>query len=109
MTFKHVLVPLFGLDSDRSALDAALAIARVHHAHIQALHAVADPLKTTPLMVDVGVAIAEVVAAAERHAGARAAQAKSAFDTWVRANNVSLSNEPGLNTNATAHFRSEKG
>ena len=109
MTFKHVLVPLFGLDSDRSALDAALAIARVHHAHIQALHAVADPLKTTPLMVDVGVAIAEVVAAAERHAEARAAQAKSAFDTWVRANNVSLSNEPGLNTNATAHFRSEKG
>jgi len=109
MTFKHVLVPLFGLDSDRSALDAALAIARVHHAHIQALHAVADPLKTTPLMVDVGVAIAEVVAAAERHAEARAAQAKSSFDNWLHANNVPLSNEPGLNTNATAHFRSEKG
>src|SRR5262247_1384686 len=100
MPFKHILVPLFGLDSDRTALDAALALARVHNAHIQALHAVADPLKTTPLMVDVGVAIAEVVAAAERHAEARAAQAKAAFDTWVSSSNVGVSTEPGLHTNA---------
>ena len=84
MSFKHILVPLFGLDSDRTALDAALAIARANQGHIQALHAVADPLKTTPLMVDVGVAIAEVVAAAERHAEARSTQAKSAFDGWLR-------------------------
>ncbi len=109
MSFKHVLVPLFGLDSDRSALDAAMVIARVHHAHVQALHAVADPLKTTPLMVDVGVAIAEVVAAAERHAEARAAQAKSSFDAWARANDVSLNAEPGVHSGATAEFRSEKG
>jgi nucleotide-binding universal stress UspA family protein len=109
MSFKHVLVPLFGLDSDRSALDAALAVARVHNAHIQALHAVADQLKTTPLMVDVGVAIAEVVAAAERHADARAAQAKSAFDGWARASNVTLSDEPGVGHAATAEFRAEKG
>lgn len=109
MSFKHVLVPLFGLDSDRTALDAAMAIARVHHAHIQALHAVADPLKTTPLMVDVGVAIAEVVAAAERHAEARAAQAKASFDGWARAGNVTLNAEPGTHSGATAEFRSEKG
>jgi nucleotide-binding universal stress UspA family protein len=109
MSFKHVLVPLFGLDSDRTALDAAMAIARVHHAHIQALHAVADPLKTTPLMVDVGVAIAEVVAAAERHAEARAAQAKASFDAWARAGNVTLNAEPGTHSGATAEFRSEKG
>ena len=109
MSFKHILVPLFGLDSDRMALDAALTIARVHHAHIQALHAVADPLKTTPLMVDVGVAIAEVVAAAERHAEARAAQAKSAFDTWVRTSGVALRTEPELHNDASANFRSEKG
>lgn len=42
MSFKHILVPLFGLDSDRTALDAALAIARANQGHIQALHAVAD-------------------------------------------------------------------
>src|SRR5262245_54404355 len=107
--FKHILVPLFGLDSDRTALDAALAIARAHQGHIQALHAVADPLKTTPLMVDVGVAIAEVVAAAERHAEARSAQAKSAFDSWLRANNVTLADMPEPRTDATAEFRAEKG
>jgi nucleotide-binding universal stress UspA family protein len=107
--FKHILVPLFGLDSDRNALDAALTVARAHQAHIQALHAVADPLKTTPLMVDVGVAIAEVVAAAERHAEARSAQAKSAFDSWVRANNVALGDLPEQHPSATAEFRAEKG
>lgn len=109
MSFKHILVPLFGLDSDRTALDAALTVARVHQAHIQALHAVADPLKTTPLMVDVGVAIAEVVAAAERHAEARSAQAKSAFDGWTRAGNVALGDRPGGHPGATAEFRAEKG
>jgi nucleotide-binding universal stress UspA family protein len=107
--FKHILVPLFGLDSDRNALDAALTVARAHQAHIQALHAVADPLKTTPLMVDVGVAIAEVVAAAERHAEARSAQAKSAFDSWVRANSVALGDRPEQHPSATAEFRAEKG
>jgi nucleotide-binding universal stress UspA family protein len=109
MSFKHVLVPLFGLDSDRSALDAALAIARDHKAHVQALHAVADPLKTTPLMVDVGVAIAEVVAAAERHAEARATQAQTSFDGWARSNNLTLTSEPGAGEGATAEFRAEKG
>jgi nucleotide-binding universal stress UspA family protein len=109
MSFKHILVPLFGLDSDRTALDAALAVARVHQAHIQALHAVADPLKTTPLMVDVGVAIAEVVAAAERHAEARSAQAKSAFDSWTRASSVALGDRPGPHPGASAEFRAEKG
>jgi len=109
MSFKHILVPLFGLDSDRTALDAALAIARAHQAHIQALHAVADPLKTTPLMVDVGVAIAEVVAAAERHAEARSTQAKLAFDSWARANNVALGDRPEPHPSASADFRAEKG
>ena len=107
--FKHILVPLFGLDSDRTALDAALVVARSHQGHIQALHAVADPLKTTPLMVDVGVAIAEVVAAAERHAEARSSQAKIAFDNWVRANSVALADRPERHPAATAEFRAEKG
>lgn len=109
MPFKHILVPLFGLESDRTALDAALVVARATQAHIQALHAVADPLKTTPLMVDVGVAIAEVVAAAERHAEARSTQAKSAFDGWLRANNVALADLPQAQTGASAEFRAEKG
>ena len=109
MSFKHILVPLFGLDSDRTALDAALVVARAHQGHVQALHAVADPLKTTPLMVDVGVAIAEVVAAAERHAEARSSQAKTAFDNWVRANSVALGERPELHPAATTEFRAEKG
>ena len=109
MAYRHLLVPLFGLEPDRAALDAALALSKFAGAHIVGLHAVADPLKTTPLMVDVGVAIAEVVAAAERHAEARSAQAKATFDTWVQESGVPLSKEPGRVNGPTAEYRAEKG
>lgn len=109
MAYKHLLVPLFGLEPDRAALDAALALSKFAGAHIVGLHAVADPLKTTPLMVDVGVAIAEVVAAAERHADARSAQAKATFDAWVQDTGVPLSKEPGRVNGPTAEYRAEKG
>lgn len=109
MAFKHVLVPLFGLEPDRAALDAALALSKFAGAHIVGLHAVADPLKTTPLMVDVGVAIAEVVAAAERHAESRSAQAQATFDAWVKDSGVSLNTDPGRVKGPTAEYRAEKG
>ena len=109
MAYRHLLVPLFGLEPDRAALDAALALSKFAGAHVVGLHAVADPLKTTPLMVDVGVAIAEVVAAAERHAEARSAQAKATFDAWVQESGVPLSTEPGRVNGPTAEYRAEKG
>ena len=109
MAFKHVLVPLFGLEPDRAALDAALALSKFAGGHIVGLHAIADPLKTTPLMVDVGVAIAEVVAAAERHAEARAAQAKATFDAWAKASGVALATQPGSVSGPIAEYRAEKG
>jgi nucleotide-binding universal stress UspA family protein len=109
MAFKHVLVPLFGLEPDRAALDAALALSKFAGGHVVGLHAIADPLKTTPLMVDVGVAIAEVVAAAERHAEARAAQAKATFDAWAKDSGVTLNAQPGGVSGASAEYRAEKG
>lgn len=109
MAFKHLLVPLFGLEPDRAALDAALALSKFAGGHIVGLHAVADPLKTTPLMVDVGVAIAEVVAAAERHAEARAAQAKATFDAWAKESGVALSTQAGAVQGSSAEYRAEKG
>lgn len=109
MAFKHVLVPMFGLEPDRAALDAALALCKIAGGHIVGLHAIADPLKTTPLMVDVGVAIAEVVAAAERHAEARAAQAKTTFDAWAKDTGVAVSDDAGRVPGATAEYRAEKG
>jgi nucleotide-binding universal stress UspA family protein len=109
MAFKHLLVPLFGLEPDRAALDAALALSKFAGGHIVGLHAIADPLKTTPLMVDVGVAIAEVVAAAERHAEARAAQAKATFDAWAKETGVTLATQAGSVSGPSAEYRAEKG
>ncbi len=79
MAIRHILVPLFGYDGDRTSLDAALVVAKRHGAHIAALHVETDPLEQTPLMVDVGVAITELVEAAERHATHRAKNAAKTF------------------------------
>ncbi len=109
MSFAHILVPLFGLESDLASLRAGHVIAKAGGGHVLALHAIADPLKTTPLMVDVGVAIAEVVAAAERHAEKRRADASSSFDSWVKESGVTLSSQPARPAMVSAEFRAEKG
>jgi len=109
MSFAHVLAPLFGLESDVATLRAAHALAKSGGGHVLALHAIADPLKTTPLMVDVGVAIAEVVAAAERHAEKRRTDANASFDAWAKESGVTLSNQPSRPASASAEFRAEKG
>jgi len=109
MSFAHILAPLFGLESDRVTLRAAHALAKSSGAHVQALHAIADPLKTTPLMVDVGVAIAEVVAAAERHAEKRRTEANASFDAWAKESGVTLSDQPSKPASVSAQFLAEKG
>lgn len=40
---KSIFVPLFGVENDRAALDAALAIARLFDARLDCLHAKPDP------------------------------------------------------------------
>jgi nucleotide-binding universal stress UspA family protein len=109
MSFAHILAPLFGLESDQATLQAAHALARSVGGHVLALHAIADPLKTTPLMVDVGVAIAEVVAAAERHAEKRRTDANSSFDAWAKESGVVLNSQPARPATVSAEFRAEKG
>lgn len=94
MSIKHILVPLLGIDTDRSALDAALAVAQPHHAHVQALHVIADPLQSTPMLVGVGFAIAEAADVTRKHSETLAAAARATFDTWVTEHKVELADRP---------------
>lgn len=109
MTYRHLLVPLFGYDGDRVSLDAALALARRGNGHVAALHIETDPLEQTPLMVDVGVAVTELVEAAAEHARRRARQAEATFAAWRRDSAVPLEEVAAVHPHVTASFRSEKG
>ncbi|WP_374369442.1 universal stress protein [Dongia sp.] len=109
MTIRHILVPLFGYDGDRVSLDAALAVAKRHGAHIAALHVETDPLEQTPLMVDVGVAITELVEAAERHASQRAKASAKVFTDWQAATSTPVDAEASMRPGVTTAFTNIKG
>ncbi|HEX9449497.1 MAG TPA: universal stress protein [Dongiaceae bacterium] len=94
MSLKHILVPLLGIETDRVALDAALAVAKPHGAHIQALHVIADPLQSTPMLVGVGFAIAEAADVTRKHSETLAKAARTTYDTWMRERNVAHADHP---------------
>jgi nucleotide-binding universal stress UspA family protein len=109
MAFRHILVPVFGYDADRTALDAALVLAKKSGAHIQALHIKVDPMESVPLMVDVGVAATELIEAVERHAEARGKAAGATFEAWRSERDVALDPHPSLRTGVTTSYQTEEG
>jgi nucleotide-binding universal stress UspA family protein len=109
MAFRHILVPVFGYDADRAALDAALVLAKKGGAHIQALHIKVDPMESVPLMVDVGVAATELIEAVERHAEARGKAASATFEAWRTDRNITVDANPSLRTGITTSYRVEEG
>ena len=109
MAFRHILVPVFGYDADRAALDAALVLAKKSGAHIAVLHIKVDPMESVPLMVDVGVAATELIEAVERHAEARGKSAVATFEAWQKERGVTIDASPALRTGVSTTFSSEEG
>jgi nucleotide-binding universal stress UspA family protein len=109
MAFKHILVPVFGYDADRTALDAALTLARRGGAHISARHIKVDPMESVPLMVDVGVAATELIEAVERHAETRGKSAAATFEAWRGEHDLTVDDTPSLRTHITTAFKVLEG
>jgi nucleotide-binding universal stress UspA family protein len=109
MAFRHILVPVFGYDADRVALDAALVLAKKSGAHILALHIKVDPMESVPLMVDVGVAATELIEAVERHAETRGKAAGATFEAWRSERGIAVDPNPSLRTGITASYQTEEG
>jgi nucleotide-binding universal stress UspA family protein len=110
MAFKHILVPVFGYDADRTALDAALTLAKRGGAHISARHIKVDPMESVPLMVDVGVAATELIEAVERHAETRGKAAAATFEAWRGERGLTVDDTPSLRTNTiTTAFKVLEG
>lgn len=109
MSLKHILVPLLGIDTDRPALEAALAVAKPHGAHIEALHVIADPLQSTPMLVGVGFAIAEAADVTRRHSETLAKAARETFEKWVRDHSLTQAELPPVANGAVStQFVSEQ-
>jgi len=109
MSFKHILVPVFGYDADRTALDAALTLAKKSGAHISARHIKVDPMESVPLMVDVGIAATELIEAVERHAETRGKAAAATFEAWRSERDLKIDDQPSLRTGITTAFKTEEG
>ena len=96
MTIRNILVSIGGAESDRNALDAALALARPFDGHIDGLYVRPDP--QTYLRGTYGSAVALRFAEFSKHIARdideRAEAAKGRFDEWVAAAQVTLCDGP---------------
>lgn len=84
MAIKVILTPLFGNESDATALATAQALAERTGAHIDAIHVRADPRTMIPYIGEgmSGALIEQIVANAETRARERARKVRKTFDTW---------------------------
>ena len=87
MSIKVILVPLTGLDSDGSALDAAAKLARRWDAHVDVLHIRSDGNAALPFLGDTasGALIEDIIDRIEKDAVARAKKARESFGRWREA------------------------
>lgn len=95
---KTILASLTGLSSDRTVLDAAIAMARPDGAHVQCLHTRIDPVETatlyksmTPYHLKLMSEISGKIADEER---SKSDHAKAAFDEACKRHALTVSENP---------------
>ena len=91
---KTILVPVAGVEADKSRLLAALAVARRFDAHLDVLHVRPDPAQLVAAAASAAYGVTEVVAALldqfEKDAQARLEAAQEAFAAFVKSENLEL-------------------
>jgi nucleotide-binding universal stress UspA family protein len=111
MSFKTILVPLEGSESNASVLETALVAARIFGAHLEVLHVKADPREVFAFLSEPATAgsVELVMEAAERNANALAAKARGLFDAFCRKSGVAAeAPRPGGNA-VSASWNEEVG
>jgi len=106
MSFRTLLVPLFGAERDRPALDAALTVAREFDSHVDALFAAPDPREVVPMMAEgmSGAVIDDLMRAAERNVANRRDKARASFEAALAAAEVARSDAPPIDEVPTARW-----
>lgn len=111
MSFRTLLVPLFGADRDRPALDAAMAVAREFDSHVDAMFVRPDPREVVPMMADgmSGAVIDDLMRAAEKHAIGRRDHARASFEASRSAAGIVMSATAPEDEMPTARWIEMKG
>ncbi len=111
MSLRTILAPISGANGDKTALDAALAVARRFDAHIEVLHVSGDPRDAVPFLGEgaSGALIEQIMDAAAKETKARAQRARKTFDEWMAAASLPAADRPGQTTGASAAWRPETG
>jgi nucleotide-binding universal stress UspA family protein len=109
MSYRKILVPIFGAVSDRTALHTALGLARQFGAHIEALFVRFDPLQLPQygyLGGDVsGYSAKYFIEAAIKAADEAEAIASKSFNKAIEKFGIELTDKPGAHSEATAELK----
>ena len=91
-SIRKILLPLNGTATGRAALATALLVARQFHAHVTALHVIADAREIAPLAGEglSGAMVEEMMTAAERESGQRSREVRRDFEQFVLAHDVTV-------------------
>jgi len=111
MPIKSLLVPMNAVQSDRSTLDLALAIARPTNAHIRALFVRSDP-RDAALYGGFGaeaVGIGRIMDQIEKEGVEASARAHEAFETWCARNDIGEYKKARAGTRVSADWQDETG
>lgn len=111
MSFRTLLVPVFGTDSDRDALDAAFALAREFDSHVEAVFARTDPRDSVPVLGEAvsGGMVEEIMKAAEHDVADRRRTARGHFDGAAARWAVRFADTPTDEEQATARWNEVGG
>lgn len=109
--FKHLLVPLTGQPTDRAALAAALGLARLFNAHVDALFIRRHPADAVPMLGEgmSGAMIDDIVRAAEAETNLLMEASRRLFDDMAATAAVARAAEPPGVSAPTAYWREKLG
>jgi nucleotide-binding universal stress UspA family protein len=112
MPIKTILTPMTGAKTDGPALEAALSVADLTNAHIQAVFYSSDPNNIALPQLGVGMApgtLGTLISAAERRVENDRVTARSSYEGWRRTNGISEFEGPARPNEITTNFAEMRG
>ena len=97
MSIRTILVPLAGSDDIGPVVELGLTMGTDLGAHVEVLHILSDPKDTIPLLGE-GMSVSmieDMIDAAEKEGGDRAARGQQVFDDLCRQFSIPAGGQPG--------------
>jgi nucleotide-binding universal stress UspA family protein len=110
MPIKTILCPIVGGEADASTMNLAAAVARKFGAHVDIVHAKADPRDSMPYLGEGAspALIDQVLDSAEKEGAVRAGRAQEEFEAWRATSGLPVAAGPGTG-GASCAYRAVAG